>query len=72
MRSARSLTAIASLDIRSTQLRLASLRFAAAGLNTAREHFSAALALARNPMERRFLEQRVNACNAAGSPFVGQ
>jgi predicted RNA polymerase sigma factor len=28
----------------------------------AREHFLAALALARNPMERRFLEQRVRAC----------
>jgi RNA polymerase sigma factor (sigma-70 family) len=28
----------------------------------AREHFRTALALARNPMERRFLEQRVNAC----------
>ena len=30
---------------------------------TAREHFRAALALARNPMERRFLEQRVGACD---------
>ena len=28
----------------------------------AREHFAAALALARNAMERRFLEQRVRAC----------
>lgn len=28
----------------------------------AREHFSAALALARNPVERRFLEKRVRAC----------
>jgi RNA polymerase sigma factor (sigma-70 family) len=28
----------------------------------AREHFRAALALARNPMERRFLSQRVEAC----------
>jgi predicted RNA polymerase sigma factor len=28
----------------------------------AREHFRAALALARNPMERHFLEQRVAAC----------
>ena len=28
----------------------------------AREHFSAALALARNPTERRFLEKRVRAC----------
>jgi RNA polymerase sigma factor (sigma-70 family) len=30
-----------------------------------REHFQAALALARNPMERRFLEQRVSACEGA-------
>jgi predicted RNA polymerase sigma factor len=29
---------------------------------TAREHFRAALALARNPMERRFLDQRVGTC----------
>jgi RNA polymerase sigma-70 factor (ECF subfamily) len=29
---------------------------------TACEHFKAALALARNPMERSFLEQRANAC----------
>jgi predicted RNA polymerase sigma factor len=28
----------------------------------AREHFRAALAVARNPMEQRFLEQRVSAC----------
>jgi RNA polymerase sigma-70 factor (ECF subfamily) len=28
----------------------------------AREHFSAALSLARNPMERRFLADRVGAC----------
>jgi RNA polymerase sigma factor (sigma-70 family) len=28
----------------------------------AREHFRAALALARNPMERRYLDQRVKAC----------
>ena len=29
---------------------------------TAREQFRAALALARNPMERRFLDQRIDAC----------
>ena len=29
---------------------------------TAREHFQAALALARNPMERRFLDRRLGAC----------
>jgi RNA polymerase sigma-70 factor (ECF subfamily) len=31
----------------------------------AREHFSAALVLARSPMERRFLEKRLQACEAA-------
>ena len=31
----------------------------------AREHFRAALALARNPMERRYLEQRIAACEGA-------
>ena len=31
----------------------------------ARGHFRAALALARNPMERRFLEQRIGACDVA-------
>ncbi len=34
---------------------------------TAREHFRAALALARNPSEHRFLEQRVGACEG-GDP----
>src|SRR3989454_6586769 len=34
---------------------------------TAREHFRGALALARNSMERRFLEQRIAAC-AGGAP----
>lgn len=33
----------------------------------AREHFRAALARARNPMERRFLEQRIEACDG-GAP----
>ena len=31
----------------------------------ARAHFDAALAFARNPMERRFLDQRVEACGEA-------
>jgi RNA polymerase sigma-70 factor (ECF subfamily) len=35
--------------------------------DAAREHFRAALALARNSMERRFLEQRMVACQA-GAP----
>jgi RNA polymerase sigma factor (sigma-70 family) len=39
----------------------------------AREHFRAALVLARNPMERRFLEQRAGACGAGlVSPDRGQ
>jgi RNA polymerase sigma factor (sigma-70 family) len=50
---------------------LGELEFRRGSLNTAREHFRAALALARNRMERRFLEQRVNACDAA-SPSAGQ
>jgi RNA polymerase sigma factor (sigma-70 family) len=51
---------------------LGELEFRRGSLNIAREHFRAALALARNPMERRFLEQRVNACDAGRSPSVGQ
>lgn len=35
---------------------------------TAREHFRTALALARNPMERRFLDQRVNSCELPSGP----
>jgi RNA polymerase sigma-70 factor (ECF subfamily) len=34
----------------------------------AREHFRQALALARNPMERRFLDRRLGACEGGGSP----
>jgi len=34
----------------------------------AREHFAAALALARNPTERRFLEKRVRGCEGAAGP----
>jgi RNA polymerase sigma-70 factor (ECF subfamily) len=34
---------------------------------SAREHFQAALAVARNPMERHFLEQRVIACNSTSA-----
>ena len=34
---------------------------------TAREHFGAALALARNPMERRFLDRRIGACKRSGA-----
>ena len=34
----------------------------------ARKHFRAALTLARNPMERRFLQQRVGACQRGDPP----
>jgi len=59
------------------QHRLASYPFFSAALGElelrrgqhaiAREHFRAAVALARNPMERRFLEQRVAACQSAAA-----
>ena len=35
---------------------------------TARKHFHAALALARNPMERQFLTQRIGACERGDPP----
>jgi RNA polymerase sigma-70 factor (ECF subfamily) len=41
---------------------LGELEFRRGRHEAAREHFRAALALARSPMERRFLEQRVSAC----------
>jgi RNA polymerase sigma factor (sigma-70 family) len=41
---------------------LGELEFRSGRRETAREHFRAALALARNPMERRFLDRRVSAC----------
>jgi RNA polymerase sigma-70 factor (ECF subfamily) len=41
---------------------LAEFEFRRGRHEAAREHFRAALALARNPMERRFLDQRLRAC----------
>jgi RNA polymerase sigma-70 factor (ECF subfamily) len=41
-------------------------------LNIAREHFLAALAVARNPVERRFLQQRVRACETGAPSSEGQ
>jgi RNA polymerase sigma-70 factor (ECF subfamily) len=41
---------------------LGELELRRSNLRAARGHFSAALALARNPTERRFLEKRVRAC----------
>jgi RNA polymerase sigma-70 factor (ECF subfamily) len=40
--------------------------------DTAREHFGAALVLARNPMERRFLEHRLGACEDGTRRFSGK
>src|SRR5262249_52192198 len=67
----RGLAAIATISDRD---RLAGYPFYAAALGelelrrgrhaVAGEHFRAALALARNPMERRFLERRLEACGA--------
>src|SRR5713226_8233560 len=45
---------------------LGELEFRRGRHESAREHFRAALALARNPMERRFLDQRVSACERGG------
>ena len=42
---------------------LGKLEFRRGRHDTAREHFRGALSLARNPMECRFLEQRVGACD---------
>ena len=39
--------------------------------DVARDHFLAALAVARNPVERRFLQERVGACEAGGHPSAG-
>jgi RNA polymerase sigma factor (sigma-70 family) len=70
-RGLEEIRAIADLD------RLASYPFYHAALGEfelrsgkreiAREHFRAAFALGRNPMERRFLEQRMAACEAEAS-----
>jgi RNA polymerase sigma factor (sigma-70 family) len=43
---------------------LGEFEYRAGNPRDAREHFAAALALARNPTERRFLEQRVAICDA--------
>jgi RNA polymerase sigma factor (sigma-70 family) len=63
---------LAEIDAIEDRDRLAAYPFYAAALGelelrrgrraAAREHFQAALALARNPMERRFLDGRVDAC----------
>ena len=44
---------------------LGEFEFQSGKLEKADEHFQSALSVARNPMERRFLEQRVAACQSA-------
>jgi RNA polymerase sigma-70 factor (ECF subfamily) len=39
-------------------------------IETAREYFRAALALARNPMERRFLDRRISACERGDTDWT--
>jgi RNA polymerase sigma factor (sigma-70 family) len=50
---------------------LGELEFRRGRHKTAREHFRSALALARNPMERRFLNQRVSACEGGARKRSG-
>jgi len=49
---------------------LAELELRSGRHETAREHFRAALALSRNPMERRFLDRRLGACERDGTPPI--
>ena len=68
----RGLEEIAAIEDRS---RLATYPYYAAALgelelrrgreDAARDHFRAAHGLARNPMERQFLDQRMQACNGS-------
>ena len=47
---------------------LAELELSSGNKEIAREHFRTALALARNPMERRFLERRITVCEYVAVP----
>jgi RNA polymerase sigma-70 factor (ECF subfamily) len=47
---------------------LAELELSSGSKEIAREHFRAALVLARNPMERRFLERRISVCEYVAVP----
>jgi RNA polymerase sigma-70 factor (ECF subfamily) len=53
------------------QAALGELELRRGGGERAREHFHKALANARNPMERRFFEQRLAACELIGAPAAG-
>jgi RNA polymerase sigma-70 factor (ECF subfamily) len=47
---------------------LAELELSSGRKEIAREYFRTALVLARNPMERRFLEQRITVCEYVAVP----
>jgi len=49
---------------------LGELEFRRSKYKAARKHFEKALALARSPMERRFLDQRLRACEESHTPKV--
>jgi RNA polymerase sigma factor (sigma-70 family) len=49
---------------------LGELEFRCSRYKAARKHFEEALVLARNPMERRFLDQRLRACEEDDAPKV--
>ncbi|HKN01367.1 MAG TPA: hypothetical protein VJX23_12690, partial [Candidatus Binataceae bacterium] len=51
---------------------LGELEFRRGRRETARQHFRAALALARSPMERRFLDRRIGACVTGDVQAGGQ
>ena len=55
-------TLIVSLPIPFVSLRSAKWSCSVEEMKNAHEHFRAALTLARNPMERRFLKRRLRAC----------
>ena len=50
---------------------LGDLEFRRGHREIAREHFTSALALARNPAERRFLQRRIRECAREGHPPTG-
>jgi RNA polymerase sigma factor (sigma-70 family) len=51
---------------------LGEFEFRAGRFEDAREHFRAALALTRSPMERRFVDQRIRACESSEAQCTGR
>jgi len=62
------LMAIAPPPVVALNRAIAELELRRGDREPAREHFEAALALARNPTERRFLEKRVRVCECPPGP----